>query len=175
MAKLIFALNVSLDGYVDHDKFSPDPVLFDHFAEELRRQSGCLYGRRMYEIMRYWDEDDPAWTPAYRAYAEAWRAQRKFVVSRTLTSVGPNATLVGADLDSSVRELKTDIGGEIEVAGPVLAGGLTELGLIDAYQLYFHPVVLGGGAPFFTKARPPLRLTAREAIGNALRLTYVPA
>ncbi|MDZ4777733.1 MAG: dihydrofolate reductase family protein [Alphaproteobacteria bacterium] len=175
MAKLVFALNVSLDGYVDHDKFAPDPVLFEHFTEELRRQSGCLYGRRMYEIMRYWDGDDAEWTPAFRAYAEAWRAQKKFVVSRTLTSVGPNATLISGDLEASIRKLKADIDGEIEAAGPVLAGGLTELGLIDAYQLYFHPVVLGGGSPFFTSARPPLRLTASERIGNAMRLTCVPA
>lgn len=175
MAKLVFALNVSLDGYVDHDKFAPDPVLFDHFAEELRRQSGCLYGRRMYDLMRFWDEDNPEWSPAHRAYAEAWRAQKKFVVSRTLTSVGPNATLMSGDLEGSIRKLKADSDGEIEVAGPVLAGGLTDLGLVDAYQLYLHPVVLGGGAPYFTKARPPLRLTASEAIGNALRLTYAPA
>lgn len=175
MAKLIFAMNVSLDGYVDHDKFAPDPVLFDHFAEELRRQSGCVYGRRMYEIMRYWDEDGADWTAAYRAYADAWRAQKKFVVSRTLKEVGPNATLISDELETSICELKADIDGEIEVAGPVLAGGLTELGLIDAYQLYIHPVVLGAGAPFFTKARPPLRLTASEVIGNAMRLTYIPA
>lgn len=175
MAKLVFALNVSLDGYVDHDRFGPEPVLFAHFTDELSRQSGCLYGRRMYEIMRYWDEDDAEWTPAYRAYAEAWRAQKKFVVSRTLTEVGPNATLISGDLDSSIRTLKADIDGEVEVAGPVLAGDLTELGLVDVYQLYFHPVVLGGGAPFFTKARPPLRLIANEQIGNAVRLTYMPA
>lgn len=175
MAKLIYALNVSLDGYVDHDKFLPDPVLFDHFAEELRRQSGCLYGRRMYELMRYWDEDDAAWPAAHRAYAEAWRAQKKFVVSRTLEEVGPNATLISGDLWSSIRALKDRIDGEIEVAGPVVAGSLTELGLIDAYQLYYHPVVLGGGSPFFTAARPPLRLTASAQIGNAMRLTYVPA
>lgn len=175
MAKLVFALNVSLDGYVDHDKFAPDPVLFDHFADELRRQSGCLYGRRMYELMRYWDDDDASWTPAFRAYAEAWRAQKKFVVSRTLKDVGPNATLISGDLESAIRKLKADIDGEIEAAGPVLAGALTALGLIDAYQLYYHPVVLGAGAPFFTAARPPLRLTASEKIGNAMRLTYVPA
>jgi len=175
MAKLIYALNVSLDGYVDHDKFGPDPVLFEHFTEELRRQSGCLYGRRMYEIMRYWDTDDAERTPAFRAYAEAWRAQKKFVASRTLKEVGPNAALLSGDLETAVRKLKSEIDGDIEAAGPGLAGALTELGLIDAYQLYYHPVVLGGGAPFFAKACPPLRLTANEKIGNATRLTYVPA
>lgn len=175
MAKLIYALNVSLDGYVDHDGFGPDAVLFDHFTEELRRQSGCLYGRRMYEIMRYWDTDDAEWPPAHRAYADAWRAQRKFVVSHTLTEVGPNATLLNGDLATDARTLKNRIDGDIEVAGPKLAGALTELGLIDAYQLYLHPVVLGGGAPFFTEARPPLRLAGNEQIGNATRLTYVAA
>ena len=176
MARLVFGMNQSLDGYVDHMAFAPDLVLFRHFIAEAEGQSGSVYGRRMYEVMRYWDDEHPEWGPDERAFAAAWRRQRKWVVSRTLKSVGPKAELVGDDLEGAIRALKAEVEGEIEVAGPDLAHVLTGLGLIDEYRLYFHPAVLGHGKPFFTRARPPLRLVASERIGgDAIRLTYVPA
>ena len=83
MAKLVFGMNQSLDGYVDYDKFAPDPVLFRHFIEQTRNSAGSLYGRRLYEIMRYWDHDD--WDQhdrseieALRDYTMAWRAKPKW-------------------------------------------------------------------------------------------------
>jgi dihydrofolate reductase len=176
MAKLVFGMNVSLDGYVDHQEFAPGPALFRHFIEEVRGLTGSVYGRRMYEVMRYWDEDDPEWTPDFRDFAAAWRSQPKWVVSRSLKSVGPNATLVKDDIEAVIRGLKDELAGEIEVGGPDLARSLTELGLIDEYRLYFRPVVLGRGKPFFAGPRPPLRLVANDLIGeDAIRLTYVPA
>jgi dihydrofolate reductase len=176
MAKLVFGMNLSLDGYVDHEAFETGPVLFRHWTEHVRDLAGSLYGRRMYEIMRYWDEDDPGWSADRCAFAEAWRRQPKWVVSRSLTSVGPNATLVEDDLEAVVRGLKARLAGEIAVAGPGLAGRLTDLGLVDAYRLYLHPVVLGRGTPFFAGARPRLRLVATDRIDeDTIRLTYVPA
>ena len=176
MAKLVTATNQSLDGYVDHDAFAPDPTLFRHFIEMARGLAGSLYGRRTYEIMRYWDEDRPEWGAAEREFAAAWRRQPKWVVSRSLTSVGPNAALVGEDLEAAVRALKAGHEGEIQVAGPELAHSLGQLGLVDEYRLYLHPVVLGGGKPFFAGPRPPLRLVAADRIGEqVIRLTYVPA
>lgn len=176
MAKLVFGLNVSLDGYIDHEKFAPGPVLFRHFIGSVRDAAGIVYGRRMYEIMSYWDEDHDEWDAARREFAAAWRGQQKWVVSRSLTSVGPNATLVGDDLDSVIRGLKARLVGEIGIGGSDLARSLTELGLIDEYQLYFHPVVLGHGTPFFTAPRPRLRLVASDRIDeDVIRLTYVPA
>ena len=176
MAKLVFGMNQSLDGYVDHTAFAPGPLLFRHFIEEAQRQAGSLYGRKMYEIMRYWDDDHPEWDAAERAFAAAWREQPKWVVSRTLKSVGPNASLVGDDLGGAIRELKARLDGEIEVAGPGLAQSLTELGLIDEYRIYLHPVVLGHGRPYFTGPRPPLRLVSNDRIGEGVvRLIYVPA
>ena len=84
--------------------------------------------------------------------------------------------MVAGDLEATVRKLKTELAGEIEVAGPELAQSLTALGLVDEYRLYFRPVVLGGGKPFFAGSVPPLRLTASERIGeDTVRLTYVPA
>ena len=176
MAKLVFGLNQSLDGYVDHKKFRPSAGLFRHFIEQVRDLSGMVYGRRMYEVMRYWDEDRPGDDAEEHEYAAVWRRQKKWVVSRTLKSVGPNATLVEGDLEAAIRGLKAQQVGEIEVAGPDLAVSLTNLGLIDEYRLYLHPIVLGGGKPFFSGPAPPLRFVASDVVGeNVIRLTYVPA
>lgn len=176
MARLVFGMNLSLDGYVDHMAFAPEPVLFRHFIEEARGQAGSVYGRLMYEVMRYWDDDHPEWDDGELAFAAAWRNQPKWVVSRTLTSVGPNAELIGDDLEGAIRALKAERDGEIEVAGPALAHGLTELGLIDEYRIYLHPVVVGQGKRYFAGPRPPLRLVAHDLIDeDVLRLTYVPA
>jgi dihydrofolate reductase len=176
MAKLVFGMNLSLDGYVDHQEFATGPVLFRHWIDHVRGLTGSVYGRRMYEIMRYWDTDDPQWDAARRDFAAAWRSQPKWVVSRSLKSVGPNATLVGDDLEAVVRGLKAQRTGEIAVSGPNLAQSLTGAGLIDEYRLYLHPVVLGRGTPFFAGPRPPLRLVASDLLGEGVvRLTYVPA
>ncbi|OCC06409.1 deaminase [Labrys sp. WJW] len=176
MARIVFGMNLSLDGYVDHQEFAPDPILFRHWVEHVRGLAGSVYGRRMYEVMRYWDEDHPEWTPELRDFAVAWREQPKWVVSRSLKSVGPNATLVADDVAAVIGRLKSEVVGEISVSGPELAQSLTDLGLIDEYRLYFHPVVLGRGKPFFAGSRPALRLVASELIGtDVIRLTYVPA
>jgi dihydrofolate reductase len=176
MAKLVFGMNQSLDGYVDHMAFAPGPMLFRHFIKETRRQVGSVYGRQMYEVMRYWDDDHPEWDADEHAFATAWRAQPKWIVSRSLRSVGPNASLVGNDLEAAIRELKAERVGEIEVAGPNLAHSLTELRLIDEYRIYLHPVVLGQGIPFFAGPRPPLHLMTHDLVGEGvIRLTYVPA
>ncbi|HSA66381.1 MAG TPA: dihydrofolate reductase family protein [Methyloceanibacter sp.] len=176
MAKIVFGMNQSLDGYVDHMAFAPSPTLFRHFIEQACDQTGSVYGRRLYEVMRYWDEDHPEWDAEERDFAAAWRSQPKWVVSRSLKSVGPNATLVADDVEAVIRGLKAQLVGEIEVGGPDLARSLTDLGLIDEYRLYLHPVVLGRGKPFFAGPRPPLHLVASDLIGeDVIRLTYVPA
>lgn len=176
MAKLVYGLNQSLDGYVEHTNFSPSLELFRHFIDQVRGLAGIVYGRRMYEVMRYWDEEQSNWNADEREFAAVWQKQPKWVVSRSLKSVGPNATLVGKDLEAAIRGLKARIGGEIDVAGPELAQSLTDLGLVDEYRLYLHPIVVGHGKPFFAGPRPPLRFVASERIaGDVIRLTYVPA
>jgi dihydrofolate reductase len=176
MARLVFGMNQSLDGYVDHMGFAPGPMLFRHFIGEAQGQAGSVYGRQMYEVMRYWDDDHAEWDAEKRAFAAAWRKLPKWVVSRSLKSVGPNARLVADDLERAIRELKAERAGEIELAGPALAQTLTELGLIDEYRIYLHPVVLGRGKPYFAGPRPPLRLMANDRIGeDVIRLSYVPA
>jgi dihydrofolate reductase len=181
MARLIFGMMQSLDGYVDGvagelELPAPGATLFRLFTDHVRGVAGCLYGRRIYEIMRYWDDDRPEWGAAERDFAAVWRAQPKWIASRTLKSVGPNATLVGDDLEAFARRLKSEINGDIDVAGPQLAGSLTELGLVDEYHLFFRPFVLGQGKPYFAGPRPPLRLIAADSIGeDSVRLVYVPA
>ena len=116
------------------------------------------------------------WGAEEHDFAAAWRSQPKWVVSRTLKSVGPNATLIEDDFEAVIRRLKAQLEGEIDIAGPNLAGSLTNLGLIDEYRLYIHPIVLGSGQPFFAGPRPRLRLVASNRIGgDVIRLTYVPA
>lgn len=176
MAKIVFGMNVSLDGYVDHQQLPvPDAALFRHWTEQVGDLTGSIYGRRMYEIMRYWDDDRAEWTREEREFASLWRRHPKWVVSRTLKVVGPNATLICDDVDEALRGLKAKLSGEISVSGPLLAQSLSSTRLIDEYRLYLHPVVMGRGNPFFAGPRPPLRLIANEQIGEVVRLTYVPA
>jgi dihydrofolate reductase len=185
MATIVFGMMQSLDGYVagvggelEPPLHSPGPgvALFRYWIDHVRALAGSLYGRRMYEMMRYWDEDQPEWGTAEHEFATAWRTQPKWVASRSLTSVGPNATLVGGDLEAFVRRLKSDVAGVIDVAGPDLAASLTRSGLVDEYHLYFRPFVLGRGKPFFAEARPPLRLVGTDHVGeDAVRLTFVGA
>ncbi len=177
MARLVYGLQQSLDGYVDHMKLGPPvPAAFRHFIEHVRGLTGFIHGRHMYEIMRYWDVDLPEWDAEDREFAAVWRSKPKWVVSRSLKSVGPNATLVSSGFVAEIRRLKAELAGEIQVGGTVLAQSLAEAGLIDEYRLYLRPVVLGVGKPFFAGPRPPLHLVASDLIAEDLiRLTYVPA
>lgn len=173
MATFVYGMNLSLDGYVDHDRFAPDAGLFRHWIGQVSGASGAVYGRRIYQIMQYWDEDQPGWSADEHAFAAAWRRLPKWVVSRTLAEVGPNATLVAGDVEAALRALKDRLTGEVDIAGTVLAHDVGQWGLIDEYRLYLHPVVLGGGKPFFAGPRPPLRLLQSERIGEGvIRLTY---
>ena len=148
MAKIVFGMNQSLDGYVDHQEFARWPGAFPSLHRASARPDGecvwpphirshALLGRRPSRV-------GPG-APRLRA---AWRGQPKWVVSRSLKSVGPDATLVEGDLAAAIRGLKARLAGEVQVGGPDLARSLTDLGLIDEYRLYFRPVVLGRGKPF---------------------------
>jgi dihydrofolate reductase len=179
MAKLVYGMMQSLDGYVSGPEDGPglggpDEALHRHFNDHMRSLSGCLYGRRIYEIMRYWDEDEPGQDEVGLEFGAAWRDCPKWVVSRTLKLVGPNSTLVEGDLEEFVKALKVGQDGEIGVAGPDLARSLTELGLIDEYRLYVLPVALGSGKPFFAAPAPALHLLANDRVGkDTVLLRYV--
>ncbi|WP_431298879.1 dihydrofolate reductase family protein [Tabrizicola sp. BL-A-41-H6] len=175
MATFVCSMNVSLDGYVDHRAFMPDAPLFQYWTNQLREASASVYGRKIYEIMRYWETAQPEWDDADRAFADEWVAKPKWVVSRTLTDVGPNTTLVSGDVEGVLRKVRNDVPGEVAVSGTVLVQSLGELGMIDAYRLHYHPVVLGGGKPFFAGAVPRLRFQGSDRItDDVVRLTYLP-
>jgi dihydrofolate reductase len=180
MGKLIFGMNLSLDGYVDDLEGTlvmgaPSPKLFDYWIRAVRSHAATIYGRRMYEVMRYWDDDKPEWTEPLREFASIWRALPKWVVSSTLETVGPNATLITGDIEAQVRELKARTDGTLSVSGPQVAGLMTKLGLIDEYHLILRPFVLGQGKPFFHEARPPLRLISSESLDEVtVCLVYAP-
>ncbi len=178
MAKLIFAMHLSLDGYVDDAGGNlvmppPSDTLFQYWIDTVGAETGAIYGRRMYETMRYWDNDDPEWSDAFRAFAAAWQKQRKWVVSQTLTEVGPNASLITGDIEAQVRAIKDTVEGTVSVEGPQIAGLISQFGLIDEYHLYYRPFVLGTGKPFFHDALPRLRLLGAERLDDeTMRLSY---
>lgn len=173
MARFVCSMNVSLDGYVDHDRMAPDESLFRFWIKAVQAVPNVLYGRKIYELMTYWQDDQPDWGEAERDFATAWRAQQKWVVSQTLTEVGPNARLISSDVEATVRALKQDLAGQVDVSGTVLMQSLSDWDLMDEYRLVYQPLALGHGRPMFLGPRPPMTLTASERIGaNAICLTY---
>ena len=127
MGRFIFGMMQSLDGYIagpSGELLPLGPILHRHFNDYVRGSDGFLYGRRMYEIMRYWDEDKPDWEEIEHDFAQAWRPKPKWVASRSLTSVGPNATLVQGDLSDFAAKLKSERNGDIDVAGAIGRGSV---------------------------------------------------
>jgi dihydrofolate reductase len=156
MAKLIYSAITSLDGYVadKHGKFdwaAPDEEVHA-FVNELERSFGThLYGRRMYEVMVYWETaHDVAEPPEFREYAEIWRAADKIVYSRTLESVASERTRIERAFDPEVvGRAKETAERDMTVGGPNLAAHAIEAGLVDEYHLFITPVVVGGGTAAF--------------------------
>ena len=184
MGHIIFAMNVSLDGFITDSAGeiafpAPGPDLFAHFTDFMRDTALALCGRRLYEAMSYWDSPDDVIgpDPAGLEFARLWRETPKVVFSTTLKEVGPNARLVEGDAPAIVRPIKDQTEGTIFVEGPNLAGQLAKAGLIDEFRLYFHPVVLGGGKPFFSERSPlDLRFLGKEILPqDVVMLRYGPA
>jgi dihydrofolate reductase len=153
MAKLIYSAITSLDGYVadeegTFDWSAPDEEVHA-FVNDLERQVGTyLYGRRMYEVMVYWETARGDLTPVEQDYARIWQAADKIVYSRSLEAVSSARTRVETDFDpESVRRLKSSASRDISVAGPHLAGQAIKAGLVDECHLFLNPVLVGGGNP----------------------------
>ena len=153
MAKLIYSAITSLDGYVADKNGKFDWAAPDHdvhaFVNDLERKIGTyLYGRRMYEVMLYWEtapaEGDAP--PVVRDYARVWRAAEKIVFSRTLSKLSSANTRIERELDpASIRKVKAASSRDISVGGPALAGQAIEAGLVDEIHLFLNPIVVGGG------------------------------
>jgi dihydrofolate reductase len=184
MARLIYGMLMSVDGYIagpegGMDLPVPKGALHWHFNAMMKQTSVALYGRRMYEIMRGWEtrDEEVGASEVEIDFALAWQQTPKIVFSTTLQDVGPNARLVKDDLENVVRSLKAEADGDISVAGAGLAASLSRLRLIDEYQLYLHPVVLGGGKPFF-EAGMPMKLAPlgmERMLQGVILLRYGPA
>jgi dihydrofolate reductase len=186
MGKLIYSLNVSLDGFVETPDHGLDWAVVDDevhswFNDQARALDASLYGRRMYELMaHYWPtgDTDPAATDAMREFARIWKPMPKIVFSTSLDRVDHNARLVQGDVGPVLEELRREFAGDIDVGGPNLAGQFVRRGLVDEYRLVVHPVVLGAGTPFWPDLDTPLPLRLVEtrsfASGAELR-SYVPA
>ena len=178
MRKVIYSMLVSLDGAIETPSRSLDWHLIDEeihqFVNDQQQEIDTyLYGRRLYELMaEYWPTADanPA-APAYEAeFARIWRNMPKLVFSKTLEQVEWNSRLVRDNIAAEVARLKAQPGKDISVGGATLAASLMRLSLIDEYQLFVHPLVLGGGTPFFPALDAPikLRLVATRTFGSGV-------
>ncbi|MFD7450183.1 dihydrofolate reductase family protein [Kitasatospora sp. NPDC059827] len=159
MRKLIYGMNLTLDGYVaaagDDIGWSgpPSPELFQYWLDHELASSLSLYGRKLWETMSsYWPTGDqrPDATPAEVEFARNWRDTPKVVFSSTIDTVGWNARLVTGDALTEITRLKAEDGGPMNIGGATLAGAAMRAGLIDEYVIATHPVLVGGGTPFFT-------------------------
>ncbi len=166
MRKVIYAMSVSLDGYIeavngDLSWSFPDEELHKHFNDRESAIDIHLYGRRLYENMAaYWPtaDKDPAAPKLEIEYARIWKDMKKIVFSKTLKKVGWNSQLISENIAEEVNRLKAQPGKDMSVGGPGLASAFMQLGLIDEYRLYVHPIILGGGQPMFRRLRDKISL-----------------
>jgi dihydrofolate reductase len=180
MRKVIYSIGVSLDGFIagpggEIDWSAPDEELHRFHNEQTRELGAHLCGRRLYEVMRYWDtaDEDPAMPDTEREFARIWQSLPKIVFSRTLETVEGNATLARDGVAEEVARLKEQPGKDLAVGGAGLAGTCTELGLVDEYRLFVSPVVLGGGTPYFPPLQERIDLELVETRTFGSRVVYL--
>ncbi|MGW1063811.1 dihydrofolate reductase family protein [Streptomyces aureus] len=159
MRKLIYGMNLTLDGYIaaagDDIGWSgpPSEELFQRWLEHEQANSLSLYGRKLWQAMSsHWPTGDekPDATPAEIAFARNWRDTPKVVFSSTIDKVDWNTRLVTGDAITEITRLKAEDGGPMTIGGATLAAAAMRAGLIDEYVIVTHPVLVGGGTPFFT-------------------------
>jgi dihydrofolate reductase len=177
MAKLLYVMNASLDGYIADEDGNLDwgapGEEYLAFLNDLVRPVGTyLYGRRLYELMAVWETDPAAaaQSPGAREFAELWQAADKLVYSRTLASAATTRTRIERGFDPQVvRQLKAAAGRDLTVGGPTLGAQAITAGLVDEVQLFVWPVVVGGGKPFLpSRVRLQLELLEERRFGNGV-------
>jgi dihydrofolate reductase len=176
---LIYSMSVSLDGFIagpdgEIDWGAPDEELHRFHNERVREIGTQLCGRRLYEVMLFWETVDanPSAPEHVLEFARIWKALPKTVFSTTLTTVEGNWRLATGDIAAEVAELKRQPGKDIAVGGAGLAAACIELGLVDEYQLFICPVVLGGGTPLFPPVSERIELELVETRTFASRVVY---
>jgi dihydrofolate reductase len=174
VSKLVYITNTSLDGYVEDEKGAFDWVdpeqVFAFITELLRPVGTCLYGRRLYETMAYWDAPVESYPPEHRDFARIWQKAEKVVFSRTLTGANTGNTRVERDFDpEAIRNLKRESTHDISIGGAELAGLALEADLVDDCHLFLNPVIVGGGKPAFRAAlRRNLELLETRRFGTGV-------
>jgi dihydrofolate reductase len=179
MAKLIYAMGVSIDGFVagpegEIDWSAPDEELHRFHNEQARELGAHFCGRRLYEEMVYWESADqnPGIGEAEREFAGIWQGLPKIVFSQTLDVVEGNARLASGGAAEEVAALKERGGKDLAVGGAGLASTFIRLGLVDEYRLFVSPVVLGGGTPFFPALEEKIDLELVETRSFGSRVVY---
>ena len=181
MRKLIYSMGVSLDGFIagpdgEIDWSVPDEELHRFHNEQARAIGAHLYGRRLYETMKWWDaaEERPDAPGAIIEFARIWKATPKVVFSRTLDAVeGTNTRLATGGAGEEVARLKAQDGGALSVGGAGLAATLVELGHVDEFGLFVKPVILGAGTPFFPPLDHRIELDLLETRTFGSRVAYL--
>jgi dihydrofolate reductase len=177
---VIFSMGVSLDGFIagpggEIDWGAPDEELHRFHNEQTRELGAHFCGRRLYEVMRYWEtaDRDPAIGETEREFARIWQDLPKIVFSTSLESVEGNARLATGTIAEEVAALTAQPGKDVAVGGAGLAAAFTRLGLIDEYRLFVSPVALGGGTPFFPPLESPIDLELVETRTFGSRVVYL--
>ena len=180
MRKVIYSMNPSLDGYIagpdgTFDWSTPDEELHQFHNDRVRELGAHFLGRRLYETMVYWEtaDQDPSAPEHVLEFARIWQALPKIVFSNTLETVEGNTRLATGGIAEEVAALKQQPGGDIAVGGAGLAASFIKLGLIDEYQLFINPVVVGGGTPFFPALDEQIDLELVETRTFGSRVVYL--
>jgi dihydrofolate reductase len=180
MRKVIYSMSVSLDGFIagpngEIDWGAPDEELHRFHNQRTREIGAHLCGRRLYEVMTYWEtaEENPSAPQHVLEFARIWKQLPKIVFSKTLDTVEGNYRLVRGGVDEEVAKLKEEPGKDLAVGGAGLASSLIELGLVDEYRLFVIPVVLGAGTPYFPPLEQRIELELVETRTFGSRVVYV--
>ncbi|MEA2498777.1 MAG: hypothetical protein QOH26_1182 [Actinomycetota bacterium] len=180
MPNLIYSMSVSLDGFIygpdgNFDWGAPDEELHRFHNERVRALGGHLLGRRLYETMTYWKtaHEDPELTDYAREFAEIWNPLPKVVFSHTLDEVGSDARLARGTIAEEVAELQERSGKDVAIGGADLAAEAIKLGLVDDFQLFVYPVIVGGGQPFFPSLDQLVHLNLVETRTFGSRVVYL--
>jgi dihydrofolate reductase len=180
MRKLIYSMGVSLDGFIagpdgEIDWSAPDEELHRFHNQQARETGPHLYGRRLYEVMTYWEtvDEQPSISEHELEFAHIWKDTPKVVFSRTLEKVQGNARLARDSAAEEVARLKEESGKDLAVGGAGLASTFIKLDLIDEYRLFVSPVVLGGGTPYFPALDERINLELVETRTFGSRVIYL--
>ena len=179
MRRVTYSMGTSLDGYIvgpdgGFDWTTPDPDVFRFWIDEIRGVGVHLMGRKLYETMLYWETPGQALDDAELEWAALWNPLPKVVFSRTLSVVQGNARLASGGLAKEIERLRAEPGdGDIAIGGATLAVQAADLGLIDEYQVMVHPVLVGGGIPFFPRHERRVDLELVETRTFSSKFVYL--